>query len=410
MADTLLMHYDPAHPLHATWSHVNQQGELTSRITSGAIADAAAVAEQHRVVVLIDSTYVHLNHVMLPTTNRQKMLRAIPFALEDQLAEDVEQFHFVAGKQESAYGTPVVGIRRDTLEALLNNFREAGISVDAVMPDAICSPIEDGHWSIVFHHGKALVQFDALIGTVIDNVNLPLLLQSSLSEAENKPDTITCYHLEGEEPELQLERIDPEIRRVNVAYNTHPLVVFCGAYNRVRALNLLQGQYKPRRKSTGQWYRWRLAASLAIVWLVLYLGTTIVEINRLSAMNQSLSAEIDSIYKKAFPESRRIVNARAQMEQKLDQLKGGGTASGSQFLALLSDSATILASQQQIQIESIDFRNNRMDIGLSTTDLQSVETLNKELNARSPIAAEITSATSEKNRVKGNIRMQRSGA
>ena len=142
----------------------------------------------------------------------------------------------------------------------------------------------------------------------------------------------------------------------------------------------------------------------------MYLGTSIFEINRLSAMNQSLSAEIDSIYKKAFPESRRIVNARAQMEQKLDQLKGGGTASGSQFLALLSDSATILASQQQIQIESIDFRNNRMDIGLSTTDLQSVETLNKELNARSPIAAEITSATSEKNRVNGNIRMQRSGA
>ena len=51
MADTLLVHYDPAHPLRATWSHVNHLGELTSRITSGAIADAAVVAEQHRVVL-----------------------------------------------------------------------------------------------------------------------------------------------------------------------------------------------------------------------------------------------------------------------------------------------------------------------------------------------------------------------
>ena len=111
MASMLLLHYDPASPGQATWSHVNNQGELTSRITSGSLDDAAVVAAQHKVIVLLDSSNVHLNHVQLPTSNRQKMLRAIPYALEEQLAEDIEDFHFVIGKTDPHYGTPVAGIR-----------------------------------------------------------------------------------------------------------------------------------------------------------------------------------------------------------------------------------------------------------------------------------------------------------
>jgi len=410
MASTLLLHYDPAKPDHATWSHVNNQGELTSKITSGSLEDASVVAEQHKVVVLIDSTNVHLNHVKLPTSNRQKMMRAIPFALEDQLAEDVEAFHFVIGKTESDYGVPVAGIRRDAIESLLARFDTAGITIDAVIPDAICSPIENGQWTVVFHADKALVQFDAQIGTVIDTVNLPLLLQASLNEAENKPDKIVYYYLDGAEPDFKPEEIDTEVEAVKIAYNTHPLVVFCGTYNNVRSLNLLQGKYKPRRKTTGQWYRWRLAASLAAAWLVLYLGTAVYETNRLDSRNSELTVEIDRIYKKAFPGSTRVINARVQMEQKLKELKGGGSTGGSQFLALLTDSAQTLSNQKDIEIQSIDFRNNRMDIGLTATNLQSVETLNKQLNTSSTIKAEITSATSEKNRVNGSIRMERSGA
>ncbi|MGB5584014.1 MAG: type II secretion system protein GspL [Gammaproteobacteria bacterium] len=410
MADTLLLHYDPANPDRATWSHVNHEGELTSRITSGTLADAAIVAEQHKVVVLIDSTNVHLNHVKLPTSNRQKMLRAVPFALEDQIAEDVEQFHFVIGKSESDYGVPVAGIPKDAIETLLTKFSEADIVVDAIIPDAICSPIADNQWTIVFHGDKALVQFDAQIGTVIDTINLPLLLETSLHEAETKPEKITYYYLEDQEPQLDLDQIDANIETIKIAYNTHPLVIFCGVYNKVRSLNLLQDKYKPKRKTTGQWYRWRLAASLAAVWLLLYLGTALFEINRLEKKNDALRVEIDNIYKKTFPASKRVINARVQMEQKLNELKGGGSTGGSQFLSLLKDSAAIISSQKEIQIQSIDFRNNTMNIGLTASRLQSVETLNKQLNTSNKIQAEILSATSEKNRVNGSIRMQRSGA
>ena len=410
MASTLLLHYDPAKPDQATWSHVNNQGELTSRITSGSLEDAAIVAQQHKVTVLIDSSNVHLNYVQLPTSKRQKMLRAIPYALEEQLAEDIEDFHFVIGTTDPHYGTPVAGIRKDTIEGLLATFSKAGISIDAIIPDAICSPAAPDQWSVLIHAGKALVQFQALIGSVIDTANLPLLLQASLSKTKNKPEKIVYFYLDGEEPDPALEHIDSDVEIIKVAYNTHPLVVFCGEITRAKSLNLLQGKYKPRRKSSGQWYRWRLAASLAAAWLLLYASINLVELNRLKEKNAELGLQIEKIYKISFPGSKRIVNPRVQMEQKLNELKGGGGTQGSQFLALLTESVATISSQKDIEVQSIDFRNNRMNMGLTGTNLQSVETLNKQLNKNTNLMTEITSATSEKNIVKGSIRLQRSGS
>jgi len=236
------------------------------------------------------------------------------------------------------------------------------------------------------------------------------LLQASLNKAENKPEKIVYLFLDGEEPDPALEHIDTDVEIMRVAYNSHPLVVFCGEYARAKSLNLLQGQYKPRRKSSGHWYRWRLAASLAAVWLVLYAGINLFELNRLKAKNTELGIQIVEIYKKSFPASKRIVNPRVQMEQKLNELKGGGGPQGSQFLALLTESVSVISSQNDIEVQSIDFRNNRMDIGLTGTNLQSVETLNKQLNKNTKLNTEITSATSEKNIVKGSIRLQRSGS
>jgi small subunit ribosomal protein S4 len=54
------------------------------------------------------------------------------------------------------------------------------------------------------------------------------------------------------------------------------------------------------------------------------------------------------------------------------------------------------------------FKRAEQRSGLTGANLQSIETLNKQLNANSNLKAEITSATSEKNNVKGSIRLQRS--
>jgi hypothetical protein len=47
-----------------------------------------------------------------------------------------------------------------------------------------------------------------------------------------------------------------------------------------------------------------------------------------------------------------------------------------------------------------------VDIGLEGSNLQAVETLNKNLNNNKKIKSEITSSSSEKDKVKGNLRIE----
>ena len=96
------------------------------------------------------------------------------------------------------------------------------------------------------------------------------------------------------------------------------------------------------------------------------------------------------------------------MEQKLNELRGtsSNTSSGD-VIELLASSASALSTEKNITLQSISFRNNQMDIDLTGTNLQAVESLNKKLNAQHEIKAEIITSSSEKNQVKGSIRIQK---
>jgi general secretion pathway protein L len=422
MTDSLLLHYSPAHADTATWSLVNSQGELTSLITTAPLADAAAIAEGHRCIVLLDSSCIHLNHVQLPISNRQKMLRAIPFALEEQIADEIEDFHFVIGKTVAGSGTPVAGIRRDQLEHTLAAFAEAGIYPDAIIPDVLCLPGSAEQWCILQHQDRMLVEYDLSSGATIDAENLQYLLEVSLADSDlQTPEKILLFLPDGDTPAISAQALRegigddvvaetdvPEI--IEVSYNTHPLVVFCGHYLDAMPLNLLQGNYKPKRKSAGKWLRWRLAASLGLIWLVLHLGASVFELNQLQNNNDRLHVQIEQIYKKTFPDSKRIVNARVQMEQKLNELKGAGGAKDEGLLTLLAESIEAVGKVSDITVQSLSFRNNRMDVELTGKGLQSIENLNRFLNQNPKLKADIVSSTSEKTGVKGNIRIQGSGA
>lgn len=409
MAETLLLHFNPRDPERATWSLVNALGELTSRITTGTLEQAREFAAGRKTVVLLDSRCLHLNIVRLPTSNRQKMLRAVPYALEEQIAEEIEDFHFVIGKQREA-GMPVAGIRRSTLEGILERFHQASMRPDAMIADALCLPASADQWSVLMHEGRALVSFGNGMHTVVDSEHLPLLLQARLRETDTPPQRVVLFQPEGAPP-LQLPQAEENApETVQMTYNTHPLVVFCGHYANALPLNLLQDAYKPKRKHSDLVMRWRLPAALAASWVVLYLGSAAFEHHVLEQANARLALEIEQVYKTAFPQSKRIVNPRVQMEQKLNELRTGSGAGSSDFLTLLAESVDAISAQNDIAIESINYRNQRMNIGVTGSRLQSVESLNSALNRNPRLSSELSSATSENNKVKGSIRLQRNAS
>ena len=409
MSETLLIHYNIENAQQATWALCNDAGELTSKLTTGPLDELSRIAASHMAVVLLNSKCLHINQLQLPTQNMQKMLKAVPYAIEEFIAEDIENFHFVVSKNKNSDTTSVVGIDKTTLKNIIATFQENNITIEKIIPDVLCLTASSKQWACLNFKQDSYLQTDTLDGMVLSNDILTYAIKNKLQdEAQAKPEKVLLFSEQDNSSVFDELSVDnSEIEIINISYNSHPLVVFCGQYKQVLSLNLLQHEFKPKRKSSGYWHHWRLAASLTAVWLTLHLGITGLQYSQLKDENIVTKAKIEKIYKQAFPKSRKIINPRSQMEQKLKELKGGSGNSSHGLIFLLAESfGTISQDKENITLHSLTFRNNKMDIGLDSINLQAVETLNKNLNNNEKIKSEITSSSSEKDKVKGNLRIE----
>jgi general secretion pathway protein L len=414
MSDTLLIHYNIENSDQATWALCNDAGELTSRINSGSLADLHELSQKHLSVVLLDSQCLHINELQLPTQNLQKMLKAVPYAIEEFIADDIENIHFVVSKQKSSNATSVVGINKKTLQIIIDKFQAADIFIDKIIPDALCLAANDQQWAVLNYHNQSYLQTGQLNGMIFPEDALAYAITNKLDdETTTKPEKLLFFCESENATALDLDAANingDDIESISIVYNTHPLVVFCGNYKQALTLNLLQHDFKIKRKSFGYWQQWRLAAALTAVWLVLHLSVTAFQYSQVKAENIVVKNKIEKIYKTAFPKSRKINNPRRQMEQKLKTLKSASGNTSTGLLFLLEKSFSGLDQEtKDITFQSITYRNNRMDIGLDSKNLQAIENLNKKINTNNTVKAEISSSSSEKDKVKGNIRIEGRG-
>jgi general secretion pathway protein L len=414
MSDTLLIHYNIENSDQATWALCNDAGELTSRINSGSLADLHELSQKHLSVVLLDSQCLHINELQLPTQNLQKMLKAVPYAIEEFIADDIENIHFVVSKQKSSNATSVVGINKTTLQIIIDKFQAADIFIDKIIPDALCLAANDQQWAVLNYHNQSYLQTGQLNGMIFPEDALAYAITNKLDdETTTKPEKLLFFCESENATALDLDAAninDDDIESISIVYNTHPLVVFCGNYKQALTLNLLQHDFKIKSKSFGYWQQWRLAAALTAVWLVLHLSVTAFQYSQVKAENIVVKNKIEKIYKTAFPKSRKINNPRRQMEQKLKTLKSASGNTSNGLLFLLEKSFSGLDQEtKDITFQSITYRNNRMDIGLDSKNLQAIENLNKKINTNNTVKAEISSSSSEKDKVKGNIRIEGRG-
>jgi len=89
MARTLFLRIDPT-ASEASWQLV-ENDQLAGPLGQGRLEGARKAALGAHVVVLIPAEEVFLSNVTLPGKNRNKLLKALPYAVEDQLVDDIDE-------------------------------------------------------------------------------------------------------------------------------------------------------------------------------------------------------------------------------------------------------------------------------------------------------------------------------
>lgn len=361
--------------------------------TAGA-PPASALAEAGEIVVLVPAEDVLLTEVGLSARNRAQLMQAVPYAVEDQLLGAVEELHFAAARGEGdRVGVAVVA--KERLRGWLQHLEQSGVRPDRMLPDSLALPPATDRAAAMFENGRATVRltpWSAFACTLDELPGWLAQLRTGLAPLE--------VHDFRAQPALALAA-------PVAAYHERqrdPLA-FLAASN-VAPINLLDGEFAPRRRRARGARVGRIAAAAAAAALVLAVANLGVEVLQLSRSGARLQAQAADMLRKAFPDLDAAQLARMSPEQlmrgRLERLRGGAEAGG--LLDLLGRLAPVLGSTTRIQTRGMEYRNGGFELALRAPDVAAVDGVRERLVAAG-LPAEVTAANPGPEGIDGRIRI-----
>jgi len=135
--------------------------------------------------VLVPNEAVRLLAVDLPLPTRAKRLAALPFAVEELIAEPLDAVHLALGVELSPRRYLVGVVRHDRMAEWVERATAEGLGRAALVPDALALPVPPaGGWSVEAGETRALVRAGDGTGFAI-----PAAMLRTAWEAAGRPRT-----------------------------------------------------------------------------------------------------------------------------------------------------------------------------------------------------------------------------
>jgi type II secretion system protein L len=294
------------------------------------------------------------------------------FALEEQLASDLDAVQVAVGKRRADGLTELAVIGRSQLDAALARLREAGMKVAGITPLAALLPVDD--LSVLAEPDHLTVRLGAQASLCGAPHEVGHLLEALA------PAGVRWLQAPGGPPPPP--GLDAQIIEVPAEQALCLAVTPTGP-------ELLQGAYAPARPP-GQWRPWRPAAVLAGMWLAVLLASGLLETARLGRQNAALTTAIGEQFTRLFPEEGRPVSLRAQAQRRLKLLDRGARGGA---LPLLAVAARALPPGQTLT--ALDYKDGALTLELGLPDVAAVEALRTRLAAERAVQADLPMAVAE---------------
>lgn len=426
MSETLVIRLvtdDPAQPGEAglaEWAVVDATGACVLAPASGPLDDAAALCAGRRAVVLVPAVRVLRTRADVPVKGTSRIVQALPFALEDLLAEDVEELHFAAGARHADGQVAVAVVRRERMDYWLAQLTAAGIQAQAIHADSDAVLDVAGNSILVLEEHHALLRDSGGDPVVAELDSLECLLELWLAQPRPAgpdgavpPRNLQVYdatvdglpnefweRFQDRVASLEVRRLpDGALLRLAAAIVTHP------------GVNLLQGDYVSRSTLGSHWPRWRLAAALVATLAGAIVATAGVDAWRLRSESAALEADIRQAASFTFPgvdatgELRNLVNTQLQGDRSV-----AAGAAGRQFLDTMQTVAVAVAKTGNARIEGLNYRGGVLELQVRAPSAEALDTIRKFVVEAGNLKADIQSSNAAGDEIQGRIRIAGAGA
>ena len=322
------------------------------------VSPLAEIPRGDDVEAVLPASRVLFARLKLPRVGAATIRELLPFAVEDRLLADPSHIHAVAGAKDAKGETIVAVIDREWLHAMVTALARSGLRPARAWPESAVLAGGHGDWNLVWSPARGMLVDDYGVATMFDHDAsgaFPLALRLALDEATargERPDGVRV-HTEGDAPLPALERWTAE-SGIRFAPGTQWEKLARDDPD-AGAINLLQGEFSPRRASRVRLPR--AAIWLAVAIAVLQMSFGALDALRLRHERTKLEQRREAIFRDAVPEARAIVDPDLQMKRILvDLRRTHGIAVDDEFLGRLSR----IAQEPGGLARSVEYANGKL--------------------------------------------------
>ncbi|MCG9544369.1 type II secretion system protein GspL [Vibrio sp. Isolate33] len=379
---TVRLSSEPQSPVQwLVWSTSQQEVIASGELSSWEQLDELTpYAEKRSCIALLPGNECLIKRVEIPKGAARQFDSMLPFLLEDEVAQDIEDLHLTILDKDATHAT-VCGVEREWLKQALEQFREANIVFRKVLPDTLAVPLEEQGISALQIDQHWLLRQGNYQAVSISEAWLPMFLQSDwvVVDDEEKPATIFSYTSMPSDDVQQQSGVEWQAKPAELVMSLLSQQAITSS------VNLLTGTFKTKSSFSKYWRVWQKVAIAACLLVAVIVTQQVLKVQQYEAQAEAYRMESERIFRTVLPGKQRIPTVSYLKRQMNDEAKKyGGSGDGDTLLGWLTLLPETLGQVKSIEVESIRYDGNRSEVRLQakSSDFQHFETARVKLEEK----------------------------
>ena len=413
-----------------------------------------------KTIVLVPGQQVALSSVSIPSKQTRQIQQALPFMLEEGLANEIEDNFFALGPRDADGKLNVATVTHQNMQYWLAQLEQSQLKADVLLPETLLIPADASQNALLvgeknswLRHGECKgLRFNTTLATSVlksldkETMSRGFTLMSAGDEnakhsLEHIRNTLEAYYAsqppaeavsgaeQGEitnESETALKAADlisdlgAQETNTLIQLQPHflsPLHVFAeeilsGKTQVLSQFNLLQGQYKAKGPGISLGFNWKPLAAVAAIWFISLLSLQLMNAAKFNREAEQYQQQAEKLYRSYFPGDKRIVDVKSQTLAHLK--RAGFTGQGAGMLGLFHPAGKVVhqfnkqnaGSPLRINRVSFEERLKELRLDISAKQFDQLDQL-KAILEKQGLSVEIGSAVAQGQGIESRIKIKR---
>jgi len=361
----------------SSWLFFDSKGELIEVLNEKNINNAD-------IFILVPGRDVFMTELKLPKLSKKQLTNAIPFAIEENLSEEKESFHFAIGKVEKDSIYPVAAIKKQKMDSWRLCwdifFKVKFPFIKQCIPDMLALPWAKDTWTVFIENKLALVKTGIQAGFCIESDEFWLVFDLFLQKPSSPYPRIINIFGELNIPVDQQKMADEKNIVLNNMEKVEFLKLVSPSVESCSPIDLLQGDYNQSLSYFKKEKFYLSFVILGLIFFVLSFGSVlqylILDKNEAKIRQNNLA-----IFSKILPSKQVLTNSNMKKEtQKL--IKSKQVLSNKiDFLNMLNDLSPLF-NISGIQLLGVTYEASKLTIKIEANNMELLDKINEKIKLK----------------------------